>query len=57
MNTKRSHKIFSLVMLILIVATVVAATAVAMYNVYDYKQQQKAYDELLSAASEVSSEA
>lgn len=57
MNTKKSHKIFSLVMLILIVATVVAATAVAVYNMYDYKQQQKAYDELLSATSEVSSEA
>ncbi len=56
MNTKRSHKIFALVMLILIVASAVATAAVAAYNVYDYKQQQKAYDELITAASETSSE-
>ncbi len=52
MNTKRSHKIFSLVMLILILGTVVASAALALYNVYDYKHQQKLQEEAYAALAE-----
>lgn len=60
MNTKKSHKIFSLIMLILILSSVVATTSVAIYNVYDFKHQEKLNDEAQSdtdtASSDVASE-
>ncbi|WOO88235.1 hypothetical protein R2F61_04735 [Mollicutes bacterium LVI A0078] len=56
MNTKRSHKIFSLVMLILIVATVVATAILSAYNVYEYKQQQKLQEAAYAAIEESASE-
>ncbi len=57
MNTKRSHKIFSLVMLILIVSSIVASASLAIYNVYDYKHQQKLQEEALAALEASTSEA
>lgn len=56
MNTKRSHKIFSLVMLILIVSSIVASASLAIYNVYDYKHQQKLQEEAYAALAEATSE-
>lgn len=56
MNTKRSHKIFSLVMLIMITATVVASAGLAIYNVYDYKHQKKLQEEAYAALAEAASE-
>lgn len=41
MNTKKGHKLFALIMLILIVASVVATAVVTAYNVYDFKKQQE----------------
>lgn len=54
MNTKRSHKIFSLIMLVLIVATVVASASVAIYNIYEYKQQMKLQEDMYSALNDAS---
>lgn len=55
MNTKRSHKIFSLVMLILILGSIVASAGIGIYNVYNIKHQMKLIDEA-TASSAVSSE-
>ncbi len=54
MNSKRSHKIFALVMLIMIVASVVATAALSIYNVYDYKHQQQLKEDALAAIDAVS---
>lgn len=56
MNTKKSHKIFSLIMLILIISSIVATASVAIYNIYDYKHQQTLREEALSAISAASSD-
>lgn len=57
MNTKKSHKLFSLVMLILIVGTVVASASIAAYNIYDYKKEQKLKADAIAALADASSEA
>lgn len=56
MNTKKSHKIFAIVMLVLMVGSVVASAGLALYNVVDYKEQQKAKEELATALADASSE-
>ncbi len=45
MNTSKGHKIFSLVMLFLILGTIVFATIIGAKSIYDYKQQTKALTE------------
>lgn len=57
MNTKRSHKIFAIVMLVLMVGSIVASAGVALYNVVDYKAQKKAQEEVATALAESASEA
>lgn len=46
MNTKKSHKIFSLIMLVLIVASVVASAGIAVYNIYEYNKEMKLQEDL-----------
>ncbi len=53
MNTKKSHKIFSLVMLILIVGSIATAAVVSTYNVIEYQHQLKQAEESQAAESEV----
>lgn len=52
MNSKKSHKIFAFIMLVLIIGTVVASALITSYNMYKYKQQQDLQQEILNSTEE-----
>lgn len=59
-ETKTSHKIFSIIMLVLIVGTTIGTFVVTTISIIEHKQEQKANEEAyaeLLATSDVESEA
>ncbi len=55
-QSKKSHKIFSLIMLALIVGGTVAGFTAAAVNMWEYNSQKKQQEQLYDAVSETQSE-
>ncbi len=56
MDTQKSYKVFSLVMLILIIGSIVSVAIVSIFNVYEYKHEQKLKQEVISSLYEYQNE-
>lgn len=56
MNSKKSHKLFSLTMLILIVGSIVLGTVISLWNVYEVKHERKMREDAIAAMTEAASE-